>query len=451
MKSLYVVAALLVGLLLYWQLAPTPAAPLETALPPTRLPQTQIALHLSEMDSLGLDFEAMLLQQRIEADIYLLPQTPAWQGQLRNVRIEQQGRWQALSQPIYFEVAVSNGLFGAVQWLGLPATHPLRRLDFWLAELGGANAELGPVTSTEVTRHYRYQPRGHWQTRRLLEQHSHAGTWQHQLTDEAWALLLDAKRKIQQLSSRTSWQLSAAHASPLTRTRQLNASRIAVRPHWPALTFPLDVNATAPAWQPEIAETQHLERLVALLQQTAPAPAELHEQLNQVSVDALSRLLHRYPASAPALTQFLHVIADYPEQQTLLQQLASRPVNTAFKVLLLQKLASLPHADRISIDVLTLASQSGNAKVRQAGLFGLASVLRQQPTLAGVIEPTFARALRQREQVELVLAAIARSGSRAFEQQAIHFSNDAQLPIRQAASALLALYHQPLRTAGQPN
>lgn len=224
-----------------------------------------------------------------------------------------------------------------------------------------------------------------------------------------------------------------------------------MRPHWPALTFPLDVNTTVQLEQPEIAETQHLERLVQLLQQTALAPAELHQQLNQVSIDALSRLLHRYPTNAPALAQFLRAIADYPEQQTLLQQLASRPVNAAFKVQLLQQLANLPHADRITVDLLTLASQSGNATVRQAGLFGLASVLCRQPTLAGVIEPTFARALRQRKQVEMVLAAIARSGSRAFEKQAIRFSNDAQLPIRQAASALLALYHQPLRASGQPN
>lgn len=168
--SLCATAALCAGGLLWWQLAPTPSPQFETTLPAPLLPQQQIALRLSEVDVWALDPTHPLLEQRIDADLFLLPQPQQWQGQLRNIRVQLQGRSLQLPNPLYFEVPVSNGLFGAIQWLGLPATHPLRRLDFWLAELGGSNAELGSVTSIEGTRHYRYQPRGHWQTRRLLEQ-----------------------------------------------------------------------------------------------------------------------------------------------------------------------------------------------------------------------------------------------------------------------------------------
>lgn len=421
--------------LISWLLRPQPLPAANYQTTPQLLPQRQIALHITERDLLLIDEQHSVLEQFVEADLYLKPQPGLWQGQLRHARLWQLGQWLELAQPIYFEVAVNDGVFGSVQWLGLPPEHPMRRLDFWLEELS-----VGQSTQQQIKlgqRQYRYRPHGHWWQRELLKQDTAKATEPEQLINDDWSLLLDSQQKISELGAVSRWQLKQPTATPLLRTRQLKASAIEPRPSWPALDFPLDINSKTALLPQQFLEFQRLKQLALLLAQQPNTALPLDELTNRVSVDNLSRLLHRYPAESKEFSRFLQGIQHYPQRQALLQQLSSRPVNAPLKIRLLRELAALPDANRTTLDLLTLASQSGNAELQKTGLFGLAKVLRQQPTLGGVIEPIFAQALRQRNITALVLTAIAQSGSRAFEAQAIQLVDAPEPAIRQAASALL--------------
>lgn len=402
------------------------------------LTQQQLALHLDDRDLVLLHKNRVLLEQHITADLYLRPLPQRWQGQLRHVQIRLQGELIEIAEPIYFEIDYQQGAFGAIDWLGLPTDHPMRRLQLWMQQLS--------LPDTTQTLHmnnqqlgFRYSHVGPWGQRQLLQQSNLApdGAWRHHLEQDDWRLLLDAQQRPVQLDSLSQWRISKEQAAPLLRLQQLTVSTTTKRPSWPATAFPATLNQGHHLEAALLLHFQQLSDIVFELQQSQTTPWPYATLPPSRQLDRISALLQRYPSDSSALAHFINALPSDTRQQWL-QQLAVRPCSERMKLFLLQQLASVAAPERATLDLLQQTIRSGNLHLQQQALTSLAQLLRNQPTLHATIEPNFDYALAHHADTAFVLQTIASSGSNNFTRHALRYSQDPRLAVRQSAFLLLA-------------